>query len=239
MWQKVEILFQSKWDSDVLARRKIVSRFRFNRFPFANFNINNNNMASQLLAQPCVVGKCNCCFQNLFDLTPPSYNLRKDNVRHKQVIWSLAHFVKVKDPCAAVAAHTILLLSKRLVYDVAYTSNAAHAAEKIRCVNRLYRYIIKHGSDLHKVQRNPGVAGGLVTAFNILDNKMLELEEQADVLAEKWGGPTSGAARANHDLAIRCRKVIDDIKLRVYMGEDLLSERMGHGPAAIVRSYLG
>ena len=196
-------------------------------------------MASQLLAQPCVVGKCNCCYQNLFDLTPPSYNPRKDNVRHKQVIWSLAHFVKVKDPCAAVAAHTILLLSKRLVYDVAYTQSATHAAEKIRCVNRLYRYIIKHGSDLHKVQRNPGVAGGLIVAFDILDKKMLELEEQADVLAEKWGGSTSGAARANHDLAIRCRKVINDIKLRVYMCEDLLSERMGHGPAAIVRSYLG
>ena len=196
-------------------------------------------MASLLLAQPCVVGKCNCCYQNLFNLTPPSYTPYQHNVRHKQVIWTLAHFVKVKDPCATVVAHTILLLSKRLVYDVAYTNNASHAAEKIRCVNRLYRYIIKHGSYLHKVQRDPGVAGGLVTAFNILDKKMLELEEQADVLAEKWGGPTLGAARANHDLAIRCRKIIDDIKLRVYMCQDLLSERMGHGPATIVRSFLG
>lgn len=196
-------------------------------------------MASQLLAQPCVVGKCNCCYQNLFDLTPPSYNPRKDNVRHKQVIWKLPHFIKVKDPCAAVAAHTILLLSMRLVYDVAYTRNAAHAAEKIRCVNRLYRYILKHGSDLHKVQRNPGVAGGLLTAFDILDKKMIELEKEADVLAEKWGGPASGAARANHDLAIRCRKVIDDIRLQVFMCQDLLSERVGYGPAAVVRSFLG
>jgi hypothetical protein len=191
-----------------------------------------------MVSQPCVVGNCNCCYQNLFDLTPPLYSPR-ENPRYKQVIWKLPFFLKVKDPCAAVVTHTIILLSNRLVFDVAYTRNAAHAAEKIRCVNRLYRYIIKHGSNLHNVQRNPGIAGGLLAAFNILDKKMLDLEEQADVQAEKWGGPASGAARANHDLAIRCRNVINDIKLKTYMCEDLLSERLGHGPASIVRDYLG
>lgn len=195
-------------------------------------------MASQLLAQPCVVGMCNCCYQNLFDLTPPRFPPR-ENPRQKEVIWKLKYFVKVKDPCAAVITHTILLLSTRLAYDVAYTRNAAHAAEKIRCVNRLYRYIIKHGSNLHKVQRDHGVAGGLLSAFDILDKKMLELEKDADILAEKWGGPTSGAARANHDLAIRCRTIIEQVRLQVFMSEDLLSERVGHGPAAVVRSFLG